>query len=648
MTPSMFDQLTREEQFSKLINPAPSTLFPNSYPPSTPFGMLQQQALHFGSRDRDLSGDEMDNDSISSSPSSKRKHSDDGMDTDERDESGLPRDKRLRTTILPEQLDFLYQKYQIESNPSRKMLEQIASEVGLRKRVVQVWFQNTRARERKGQFRAHQQVINKRCPFCPAIFRVRSALESHLASKHVDQYTRGEIDIDSLPDAEGFHEGFLDQGRSSNTPVSLPGQPTPMHPSSNPNFGQPQDLEQSMRKYYEDTMKRYMDDLQGTRNDQAQHSRQSETPPSSSTNIRREGPQALDLTTPPPPQASNCNPALDLSGPREVHDNDNDSTYWDKSGADDASICSENNNDFEGEESMSHQGDGAIQSPSSPSMGGVHMKNESSESGGSLGNKRFRTQMSGLQIKLMKSVFHIYKTPTMSECATLGREIGLQKRVVQVWFQNARAKEKKARLQLHQMTGREPEMPPTPPDCRFCNFQYNHNLAIQEHIFARSHLDNVRMAIEQGRYEPPAPGEALNQQIAALQPPGGIEGQRFSNSPTPQISGPLTGGNPNPQLQILQMAAQGIRLPPPPPPEGAIAVDPQALSVGGGLTPATGESSEQRDKMEKALMQLYGMGHGINSYPTGVATPNPFLHPAMFSTTGKSEIILSIGTSCKS
>ena len=156
------------------------------------------------------------------------------------------------------------------------------------------------------------------------------------------------------------------------------------------------------------------------------------------------------------------------------------------------------------------------------------------------------------------------------------------------------------------------------------------------------------MAIEQGRYEPPAPGEALNQQIAALQPPapGGIEGQIFSNSPTPQISGPSTGVNPNPQLQILQMAAQGIRLPPAPPPEGAIVVDPQALSVGGGLTPATGESSEQREKMEKALMQLYGMGHGINSYPTGVATPNPFLHPAMFSTTGKSE--LSIGTSCKS
>lgn len=43
--------------------------------------------------------------------------------------------------MLVMQLDYLYQKYQIESNPSRKMLETIAREVGLKKRVVQVWFQ---------------------------------------------------------------------------------------------------------------------------------------------------------------------------------------------------------------------------------------------------------------------------------------------------------------------------------------------------------------------------------------------------------------------------------------------------------------------------------------------------------------------------
>lgn len=46
--------------------------------------------------------------------------------------------KRLRTTILPEQLNFLYECYQNESNPSRKMLEEISKKVNLKKRVVQV------------------------------------------------------------------------------------------------------------------------------------------------------------------------------------------------------------------------------------------------------------------------------------------------------------------------------------------------------------------------------------------------------------------------------------------------------------------------------------------------------------------------------
>lgn len=50
--------------------------------------------------------------------------------------------KRLRTTILPEQLNFLYECYQNESNPSRKMLEEISKKVNLKKRVVQVLYRS--------------------------------------------------------------------------------------------------------------------------------------------------------------------------------------------------------------------------------------------------------------------------------------------------------------------------------------------------------------------------------------------------------------------------------------------------------------------------------------------------------------------------
>ena len=105
--------------------------------------------------------------------------------------------KRNRTTILPEQQDYLMSKYSIESNPSRKMLEEISSEVKLKKRVVQVWFQNTRARERKGNFKMdfnstsnsieNNSIISRKCLHCSLIFKLKSTLETHLLSKHIKE-----------------------------------------------------------------------------------------------------------------------------------------------------------------------------------------------------------------------------------------------------------------------------------------------------------------------------------------------------------------------------------------------------------------------------------------------------------------------------
>ena len=406
-------------------------------------GLLQQQASLNQRRPMSDHGSEAgdQNDSVSgtSSPNNKRKFSEDVEDDEA---SLLHKEKRLRTSILPEQLDFLYQRYQQENSPTPIQLEDIAGEVGLNKAVVEMWFQNTRARERKGLMNNGNHLTG-------------GALNNHPPPP-------------PPPMAAPEHDDIAADSQDNNGPVHRVPQPpfalSEQLASLMPNASL--ELQSSMRKYYEDTMRRFMNDVQGDR-------------------------QGKDAP-------------LDMSGGHEAMDQEN----------------------FEDSD---------------------HNKSLDGNDNGACGNKRFRTQMSGTQVKMMKAVFEVYKTPTMTECSNLGRDIGLQKRVVQVWFQNARAKEKRAKLQLQQATGKEPENPPLPVHCPVCpGFVYPANGSVQDHIFSKEHLDNLRVALESGRYEPEAPGQAMSQAAAAIQ------GNTVNGSPPP-LPATSNGSAEGASLSLMKM-----------------------------------------------------------------------------------------------
>uniref|UniRef100_A0A674AJ03 Zinc finger homeobox 4 n=1 Tax=Salmo trutta TaxID=8032 RepID=A0A674AJ03_SALTR len=110
-----------------------------------------------------------------------------------------------------------------------------------------------------------------------------------------------------------------------------------------------------------------------------------------------------------------------------------------------------------------------------------------------LSDKRLRTTITPEQLEILYDKYFDYRTPTMQECEMLGTEIGLPKRVVQVWFQNARAKEKKFKINIGKPFMISQGGPDGPrPECTLCSVKYTARMSIREHIFSKQHIAKVQ------------------------------------------------------------------------------------------------------------------------------------------------------------
>ena len=80
-----------------------------------------------------------------------------------KDDSKENKRRGPRTTIKAKQLEVLKNVFSQTPKPTRLMREQLAKETGLPMRVIQVWFQNKRSKEK----RMHQMRFMARAPFLP-------------------------------------------------------------------------------------------------------------------------------------------------------------------------------------------------------------------------------------------------------------------------------------------------------------------------------------------------------------------------------------------------------------------------------------------------------------------------------------------------
>ncbi|XP_076848695.1 zinc finger homeobox protein 3 [Brachyhypopomus gauderio] len=444
------------------------------------------------------------------------------------------RDKRMRTTITPEQLEILYQKYLLDSNPTRQMLDHISQEVGLKKRVVQVWFQNTRARERKGQFRALGAAqAHRRCPFCRALFKAQTALDAHIRSRHWHEaknvgYSMAMTGMTQESCLQMLNQGDLLACPNSPTGKSMDLSSHQQHLSPRPSkvggmddFGGPSILAQV-------SFERSKPDK----------------PKSISVNMFPNG-VTTDEENFPVEGKHNSIDHLSFSSEREASSEGEDKL---SSGLVSPAM-SFNAKDFENDFMLDYSETSSLADPASPCPGGS--SNSQNIDGDRHGQKRYRTQLSSLQVKVLKACFSDYKTPTMLECEALGNDVGLAKRVVQVWFQNARAKEKKAKLSLAKQFGTEStctERPKT--ECTLCCVKYSGCLSVRDHVFSQQHLAKVKEALggqmdrDREYVDPVSVRQLMSQQesdhlkksseVLAVAHPQSAEGSGVFNHTTPQ------------------------------------------------------------------------------------------------------------------
>lgn len=372
--------------------------------------------------------------------------------------------RRSRTIIQADQLDVLYGCYFKDPNPGKHEFEQISEWVHLPKKVVQIWFQNMRARERKGEVRfisdgtlaaVGKPLIKFTWPLSKPIFsstpksnsspttpgcvppKLQTGSDTQKTEKFVEVKEPQKIPIQGMSRQKELASTATASSTSAHktkgeavnafTMVKIaPKAVTPLVtvPILTSSSAIPQNPQKTKLEGLSEADK--MEEKDGQ--DQEKHipgttnriiPKVSTTPINKSPTVATQKHNGINYWSQKGQIKINTlsREQLGLSAPRPIITS--------------TSVVTQSMTVTSPPSSQNQKDTNYIHQHSTP--------------------RRPRTHLNCLQLSILQSCYETCAHPNALECEAVGTELGLPLKVVQIWFQNTRAKEKRWRLQQEKL-----------------------------------------------------------------------------------------------------------------------------------------------------------------------------------------------------
>lgn len=372
--------------------------------------------------------------------------------------------RRSRTIIHADQLDILYGCYFKDPNPGKHEFEQISEWVNLPKKVVQIWFQNMRARERKGEVRFISDgtlaAVGK--PLIKFTWPLSKPILSTPPKTNLSPSTGWA----SAKPQTGNVPPKTDKVKEAKEPLKTPTQ-GPSRPNQTPSFTVvstgpslvhktkaeatpitmvkiapktvatpvPVPLLVSGIPTSRSALKRKVEEVQA----ESDHTDEEDDDYQEGVESGTTSHMVPKLSTTP------INKSSALASQKH-----NGLKYWSQKGPFKINTLSRE------QLGLSSQRPTTTTTPTTPSPVTVTASSGQSQKETTYMQhnstpRRPRTHLNSLQLSILQSCYETCAHPNALECEAMGTELGLPLKVVQIWFQNTRAKEKRWRLQQEKM-----------------------------------------------------------------------------------------------------------------------------------------------------------------------------------------------------